>query len=90
MPSPAPPEPLTIPSTRDLNATRKQKFFLRRSFYGRAFRWAVLSEIKSKGPRGEVRGTPVGPLDFDQALEVLNAPTKGEHLALPYEAFTAT
>jgi hypothetical protein len=38
--------------TRELNAIRKHKCFLRSPFYGRACRWAMLGELKPEGPKG--------------------------------------
>ena len=38
--------------TGELNAIRKHKRFLCSPFYGRACRWAMLGELKPKGPKG--------------------------------------
>jgi len=38
--------------TGELNAIRKHKCFLSSPFYGRACRWAMLGELKPKGPKG--------------------------------------
>ena len=38
--------------TRWQGALRKHKCFLCSPFYGRACRWAMLGELKSKGPKG--------------------------------------
>ena len=36
------------------NAIRKHKCFLCSPFYGRACRWAMLGELKPKGPKGSI------------------------------------
>jgi len=38
--------------TEELNVIRKHKCFLSSPFYGRACRWAMLGELKPKGPKG--------------------------------------
>ena len=47
--------------TGDLNAIRKQKCFICSPCYGRACRWAMLGELKPKGPKGH--RTLSSPLD---------------------------
>ena len=44
--------PLHEPLHGELNAIRKQKCFLCSPLYGRACRWAMVGEIKPKGPDG--------------------------------------
>ena len=44
--------PLHEPLHGELNAIRKQKCFLCSPFYGRACRWAMVGELKPKGPKG--------------------------------------
>ena len=44
--------PRTSLCTGELNAIRKHKGFLCSPFYGRACRWAILGELKPKGPKG--------------------------------------
>ena len=39
--------------TGELNAIRKHNCFLCSPFHGRACRWAMLGELKPKGPKGE-------------------------------------
>jgi len=40
--------------TEELNASRKHKCFLCSPFYGRACRWAMLGDLKPKGPKGRI------------------------------------
>ena len=48
--------------TGELNAIRKHKCFLCSPFYGRACRWAMLGELKPKGPKGLALGRLPGNL----------------------------
>ena len=43
--------------TGKVNAIRKHKCLLCSPFYGRAFRWAILGELRPKGPKGGFCGS---------------------------------
>ena len=46
--------PLHEPLHGELNAIGKQKCFLCSPFHGRACRWAMVGELKPKGPKGRM------------------------------------
>ena len=58
--------------TGELNAIRKHKCFLCSPFYGRACRWAMLGELKPKGPKGSTTDGVLKPCSAPGRRSMLN------------------